>query len=221
MQFVPNTAPFVLDRKIQPTAATSYKKVDLDTFLPSIIVIGCSTGGPDALEKVFCNIKSPISCPILITQHMPPIFTKSLARRLQNLTGIESAEGIDSEAVRPNRIYIAPGDYHMSLVKQGTSLKIKIDQTPHRNSVRPAVDPLFESAAELYGQFCMGFILTGMGEDGLIGSKAIKEREGGIMIQSQKSCVVFGMPGAVYSAGLYDGIGDLTEISKTILRMSA
>jgi two-component system, chemotaxis family, protein-glutamate methylesterase/glutaminase len=200
--------------------STTLKCVALSALRPSVIVIGSSTGGPTALEKVLSTLKSPLRCPILITQHMPPVFTQTLADRLASISGIPSAEAKQMELLSPNRIYVAPGDYHMSLFNSADGVKIRLTQGSLRNSVRPAVDYLFESAAEIYGNRCLGVVLTGMGEDGLAGAKAIKSAQGAILIQSKESCVVFGMPGAVYSAGAYDKIGDLTEIGETISRLT-
>jgi two-component system, chemotaxis family, protein-glutamate methylesterase/glutaminase len=198
-----------------------FPKRDLSTFLPSVIVIGSSTGGPPALEKILLDLAKPIRLPILITQHMPPVFTASLAKRLEALTGIVTAEAKDMEHLLPNRIYIAPGNFHMSLQKKIDHVCIRIDQSPQRNSVRPAVDPLFESAAKIYGSTTMGIILTGMGEDGFIGARAIKEAGGGILIQDKESSVVFGMPGAVFNAGFHDEMGDLVHLNNILKRITA
>ncbi len=196
-----------------------YPKRDVHVFRPSAIVIGSSTGGPPALENILKNLPHPLSIPIFIAQHMPPVFTASLARRLKELCGIETAEAKHGEVVVPNRIYVAPGDFHMVLVKSGTQILIQLNQAPQRNSVRPAVDFLFESAVEVYGAKVMAFVLTGMGEDGLAGARVIKEKGGGVMIQEKASCVVFGMPGAIYSAELFDSMSNLEEINAVIRRM--
>lgn len=198
-----------------------YSKRDLSTFLPSVIVIGSSTGGPPALEKVLKEISNSPRVPILIAQHMPPVFTASLAKRLQTETGINTSEGKHLEVLKPGHIYIAPGDFHMTLVKKLDQVHISLDQSPQRNSVRPAVDPLFESAAKIFGSRTMGVILTGMGEDGFVGSRAIKESGGGILIQDKQSCVVFGMPGAIYNAGIHDDIGDLSYINAILKKMAS
>lgn len=199
----------------------SNPKRDLSTFLPSVIVIGSSTGGPPALEKVLVNLGLPLRVPILIAQHMPPVFTASLAKRIQEVTGIPTTEGKHGEIIKAGHIYVAPGNFHMTLVKNGTNVLINLDQSPHRNSVRPAVDPLFESASAIYGSRTLGVILTGMGEDGFIGCRAIKSINGGILIQDKESSVVFGMPGAVFNGDLYDGMGDLSFINTTLKRMVA
>ena len=200
--------------------SSTYLKKDIDTFIPSIIVIGSSTGGPPALEHILAELPKPIRVPILIAQHMPPIFTASLAKRLQMISGVEASEAINGELLKPNHIYIAPGNFHMSLVKIQNQVQLKLDQNPPRNSVRPAVDTLFESAAEIYGPRTMAIVLTGMGEDGLIGARAVKAASGAVMIQNKESCVVFGMPGAIFTAGIQDGIGDLTQIRSKLRKLT-
>lgn len=214
------TAPVLTSTPVVPSSKTEYIKRDIDTFIPDVIVIGSSTGGPPALEAVLTGISKPLRCPIFITQHMPPVFTASLGRRITEHTGIEAAEAKNGETVVSNRIYIAPGDYHMSIVAAIGKKTIKLDQGPPRNSVRPAVDFLFETAVAAYGAKTMGIILTGMGEDGLIGCKAIKKTGGGVMIQDKESCVVFGMPGAVFQEQAFDKIGGLNQINAVIKRMT-
>ncbi len=203
----------------KPVAKTQVIRKNVDRFMPELIVIGSSTGGPNALENIFSKIKAPIRIPILIAQHMPPVFTKCLADRLQDLTGIEANEAIQMEPLKNNRIYVAPGNYHMSLVRTNDLVKVRLDQGPPQNMVRPAVDPLFDSASAIYGDKCMAFVLTGMGADGCRGSRALKSSGSGVMIQSRESCIVFGMPGAVFEADAYDKIGSLEEIQKTIQKM--
>jgi two-component system chemotaxis response regulator CheB len=196
-------------------------KVDIETtFTPNIIVIGCSTGGPNALDLIFQKIKAPIKIPIVIVQHMPPVFTDILAQRLQNITGIPTKEGKNGEILEVGRMYVAPGDFHLLLQKKDNQVLVLLNKNSQRNSVRPAVDYLFESAAEIYKDKCLGIVLTGMGEDGLEGAKVIKSFDGHIYIQNQESCVVFGMPGAIYQASLQNKILNLEEISQTIKKFS-
>lgn len=231
LQFVDSTSRVlespVLESKDKKTAASvipsqgaPYLRKNLGTFFPSVIVIGSSTGGPPALEKVLAGLKTPTRCPILIVQHMPPVFTASLAKRLQQLSGIPAAEGVNNEVLQPNRIYVAPGNFHMTVIKRSNQNVIQLDQNPQRNSVRPAVDSLFESIVRIFGDKTMGFVLTGMGEDGMLGCRAIKEAGGGVMIQDKPSCVVFGMPGAVFQCGAYDELGDLSKINSLIIKMT-
>lgn len=217
--------PMELAQKFNAHAVpgSPFAKLVLEFFKPRIILIGSSTGGPTALESIFSFFHGVhITVPILIVQHMPPNFTECLARRLEAVSGIPAAEGKSGEIVKPGKIYVAPGDYHMTVQRtvDGANTVIKIDQGPKCNSVRPAVDNLFESVAKAYGGSVAAFVLTGMGEDGREGAKAIKQATGGVMIQSRESSVVWGMPGAVFASGAFDAIGDLTECSRVMIQMA-
>lgn len=180
-------------------------------FAPEVLVIGSSTGGPTVLEKIFSEISGDLLCPIIIAQHMPPIFTATLAERISRISGIPAKEAEDGETLK-KQIYIAPGDYHLRLSGTKGNVVLKLDQGPQINSVRPAVDPLFETAAAIYKNKCLGIVLTGMGMDGKVGAEAIKRDGGAVIIQEEKSCVVFGMPGAVYQSGAFDRIHTPDEI---------
>ena len=197
-------------------APGEYAKVKIETFKPRVIVIGSSTGGPNALEILFANIRPPLHVPILLVQHMPPIFTASLAARIASITGIPAAEGKNGEVIQPGRIYVAPGDFHMGLFLSKLGISIKLSQAPKRCHVRPAVDVLFEDVASIYEKTVGAMILTGMGEDGMLGCRAIKEKGGGVMIQDKETCVVWGMPGAVYASGAYDKMGPLIECGRIL-----
>jgi two-component system, chemotaxis family, protein-glutamate methylesterase/glutaminase len=203
-----------LKEKVQTKKDSFFSSaVNLSLFIPEIVVIGSSTGGPAVLEKIFSNLKGPLNCPIVISQHMPPVFTTSLAQRLSKLSGLNVVEAKHLESVNKNQVYIAPGDYHLRLVKQGVENIIELKQDEKINYVRPAVDPLFESASLLYGKNCLGLVLTGMGQDGKQGAQMIKEHGGVVFIQDEASCVVFGMPGAVFQAGFYDRILNPEQIT--------
>lgn len=206
-----------------PAGVPAWKPVLMETFKPKAVLIGSSTGGPTALEKIFSSLNGHLlRVPIFIAQHMPPVFTDSLARRLGQLCGSVVTEGRDGEPVQNGRVYVAPGDFHMTLSRApaGGQVIIRLDQSPKRNSVRPAVDNLFESAAKVYGGACAGIILTGMGADGMIGCKAIKDATGGVMIQDRDSSIVWGMPGAVHEVGAYDSMGDLEACGKALIKMA-
>jgi two-component system chemotaxis response regulator CheB len=199
--------------KSSPQVVSSPRtKTNLKLLQPKALVIASSTGGPNALEILFSQLQGPYRIPILIVQHMPPVFTKILADRLSNISGCEVREAIDGEVVVANRVYVAPGDFHMSVVLQNGKTVISLNKESQRNSVRPCADYLFESAAEIYKDRLLGIVLTGMGEDGADGARAIKKCDGGIVIQSQESCVVYGMPGAVFAQGNYDEIKDINEM---------
>lgn len=191
-------------------------KLNLSNFRPQIILIGCSTGGPVALERVLKPLSGyKLTVPLLITQHMPPMFTESLAKRIQEQSGISCSEAKDRQVLE-NKIYVAPGDFHMCIENQGGVNVLSLNKKPQRNSVRPAVDYTFETAAEIYKNKVLGIILTGMGEDGLVGSKAIKNNGGAILIQDKESCTVFGMPGAIFANNIQDEIASLERISDLI-----
>lgn len=199
--------------------AQEEKYFDWGAFTPEILVVASSTGGPNALEEFFSQLKIPMSIPILVTQHMPPVFTSSLARRLGEISGKKSAEALHGEPLLPDHIYVAPGNFHMSIA--GTKLKpvIQLDQRDQRNYVRPCADFLFESAAALFHTKTLGVVLTGMGRDGADGAKAIKTSGGGVMIQDEASCVVFGMPGAVFAEHNYDFMGTPRELGNRIVTL--
>lgn len=199
------------------TAATTSNRV-LKKTKPSLIVIASSTGGPAALEYIFSNTKVNFNIPILIAQHMPPIFTEILARRISDLTGLRCVEAKNDDLIQAGSIYIAPGDFHMEIAGTEKNPKIHLTKNPHRNAVRPAADYLFETAAKIFGEKVSGIVLTGMGEDGLQGAKAIKQVGGNILIQNKESCVVFGMPGAVFNENIFDDIGDLNHIASYLTK---
>ncbi len=195
----------------EPTEA--FPKINWSLLNPQIVVIGSSTGGPTVLEKIFSNIVWPLSCPVVLAQHMPPIFTASFAERLSKISGTRVTEARHGEFLEKNHVYIVPGDYHLRLQGTRSQTRILLDQGPQIHSVRPAVDPVFQTAAEIFGAGCLGIVLTGMGYDGRDGAAAIKRRGGAVVIQNKESCVVFGMPGAVHGAGAFDRIASPEEIA--------
>ena len=187
------------------TITSNYPNVIWSLFSPDIVVIGSSTGGPTVLEHIFSKINGPLKCPVIIVQHMPPIFTATLAERISKLCGIPAKEASHGEVLE-NSIYIAPGNYHLRLEGTTSRTVLLLDQKEQINSVRPAVDPLFQTAASIFKNKCLGIVLTGMGADGRDGALSVKAEGGVMVIQEEKSCVVFGMPGAVYAAGAFDKI---------------
>lgn len=191
-------------------------KQRISTFMPNAVVIASSTGGPSALETIFTGINGPFKRPLLIVQHMPPVFTQILAKRLAAITGADFVEAKDGDPVVPGRAYVAPGDFHMEVIVTNGQPVISLNQKPLRNSVRPAADFLFESATQLWKASLLGVVLTGMGEDGAVGAHEIRENGGRILIQNKESCVVFGMPGAVFERDDYDEIADLEGIRKLL-----
>jgi len=204
-----------------PINRTIKSQIDFKKFQAEAIVIGSSTGGPSALEILLKNMPRDLSIPIFIVQHMPPLFTTSLAKRLASVSGLMAKEATHLEVVSPGVIYVAPGNYHMILKKKGLQTIIELNQLSQRNSVRPSVDYLFESASEIYQYKTLGIILTGMGEDGFVGARKLKSLNGAMMIQDKKSSVVFGMPGAIFMAEIYDYMGTVEELREKILEITA
>lgn len=184
-----------------------------------IIAIGTSTGGPNALMELIPNIPAKFPVPIVIVQHMPPIFTKTMAERLSQLSKLPVAEASENQKIlEPGTVWIAPGDFHLTVKKEGAVAKLCLNQNPHENSCRPSVDVLFESVAQAYGATALGVVLTGMGADGLRGSKLIKKNGGQVFIQDEESSVIWGMPGAVFQASLADLILPLDQMASTLVR---
>lgn len=193
-------------RKLEPKSNSNYPQVVWDLLKPKLVVIGASTGGPTVLENIFSQLTFNLSCPMVIVQHMPPVFTKTFAERLGKISGLSVKEAEHGDILEDNYVYVAPGNFHVSLVRVNEHVQISLDQSSQLHSVRPAVDKLFNTAAPLYKHHCLGIILTGMGADGKDGCIQIKKHGGAVAIQESSSCVVFGMPGAVYTEGAYDKI---------------
>ena len=185
------------------------------------VCIGSSTGGPQALTSLLRNVAADFPVPIVVVQHMPPIFTQHLANRLNQECGLSVQEAKEGDRLEPGRVLIAPGDYHLTLVRQGTSVHATLNRQPPENSCRPAVDVLFRSAATVYSSGCLGVVLTGMGQDGLRGSAAIVEQGGRVLAQDQASCVVWGMPRAVAEAQLAAAILPLSNIPRELSKLVA
>ncbi len=189
-------------------------------FHPEVLVIASSTGGPNALIEFFQELNGiPLSVPILIAQHMPPVFTVSLAEQIQRVSGKISAEGIHGEVLIPDRVYVAPGNYHMMISGNTTQQKIELNQGELRNFVRPAADFLFETASRIFQRNVLAVVLTGMGRDGADGAQSIKQKRGMVMIQNEESCVVYGMPGAVQHGGHSDFSGTPKELARKCIAL--
>jgi two-component system chemotaxis response regulator CheB len=167
------------------------------------VTIGSSTGGPEALAQLVTTIPANFPAPILMVQHMPANFTRLLAERLSSRCALPVAEAVSGEAVVPGRIYLAPGGRHLALTRAaGGGVVARLHDEPPVNHCRPAVDVLFDSAAELFGRRCLAMVLTGMGTDGAEGARKIHRAGGTVLIQDAATSVVWGMPGAVSSAGV-------------------
>jgi two-component system chemotaxis response regulator CheB len=183
---------------------------------PQVVGIASSTGGPNALGEVLAALPATFPLPILIVQHMPPLFTTMLAERLQRTGRRPCVEGKDGMEVLPGTTYIAPGDYHMTVKAEGGRILLRLDQAPAENFCRPSADPLLRSMAATYGDELLTVVLTGMGHDGLEGARAVAEAGGTVIAQDQATSVVWGMPGAVTNAGLAREVLPLAEIAPFI-----
>lgn len=189
---------------------------------PRVLVIGSSTGGPQALTDICGRIGTVIDqAPILITQHMPPTFTTILAEHLERATGRPAREAENGEPVVAGRIYVAPGHRHLRIVRSGGQPVVVLDDAPPVHFCKPAVDVLFSSAAEVWGNRVLGLVLTGMGTDGTDGASAIVASGGTVVAQDEATSVVWGMPGSVAHAGLCSSLLPLNDIAPAISRLFA
>lgn len=195
---------------VNPTPRMSASKV-------SLVTIGVSTGGPNALSEVMQSFPKNFPVPILIVQHMPPIFTKLLAERLDSQSELKIIEAEEGMRIEAGCAYLAPGDYHMELHQAGDGLHVHLVQTPPENSCRPAVDVLFRSVASHFGPQSLAVVLTGMGQDGLKGCEEIKRKGGEVFAQDEATSVVWGMPGAVVTHGLADRVLPLKQVTNEIV----
>lgn len=194
--------------------------IELDLFKPDIICFASSTGGPDMLIKLFSGLKK-LKVPVVMVQHMPPVFTTQLAKTLDKLSPNTVVEAKIGDELKPGHCYLAPGDYHMRIKRsQAGKYVVALDQSEKVCFVRPAADVLFESVAKNFEGKISGFVFTGMGNDGANGCKSIKQKSGAVLIQDEESCVVFGMPRAVYENGCFDGIFNPQELIEKINNMA-
>jgi two-component system chemotaxis response regulator CheB len=183
---------------------------------PQAVVIGVSTGGPVALAKLVTSLPSSLPIPIVIVQHMPPVFTALLAQRLDAQSVISVVEAEDGMPVLPGRVHIAPGGRHLKVDSRGNGLRFQLDDGPMENSCRPAVDVLFRSAAKHWGASALAVILTGMGSDGLEGVRVLRNEGARVIAQDEQSSVVWGMPGSIVREGLADEVLPLDDIAGAI-----
>lgn len=183
-----------------------------------IVAIGVSTGGPNALANVFAALPGDLDVPVVLVQHMPPLFTATLAQRLDQGSQLVVREGQAGEPLRPNWAYVAPGNFHMFVARDKGVPALSLNQAQPENSCRPAVDVLFRSVAELYGPNVLAVVMTGMGQDGQRGAEHVRDAGGEVWAQDEASSVVWGMPGAVVRAGLADRVLPLDRIGTEIAR---
>lgn len=185
---------------------------------PRILAVGASTGGPNALSAMFSEFPKDFPLPIVIVQHMPPLFTKLFADRMTASCALPFHEATHGELLRAGHAYVAPGDYHMRVHNEAGQYRLLLDQAPPENSCRPAVDVLFASVAEHFGAATLAVILTGMGQDGLRGCELVHHRNGQVVVQDEATSVVWGMPGFVARAGLAQAVLPLSQVATEILR---
>ena len=196
-----------------PNRPSALPMTDMGRGAEKLVVIGTSTGGPQALQNVITRLPGNLPCGVVIVQHMPAGFTKALADRLNTISEIAVKEAEDGESIRPGQVYIAPGNYHLR-IRNGT--QIVLGQDPPVGNHRPAVNVMFSSVASL-GRKLVAVIMTGMGCDGCEGMREIKEAGGYSIAQDEPTCVVYGMPKAVVDAGLADEIKPVHNIAQAIV----
>lgn len=190
-------------KKAAPLPAASPVAAPAPGGKVDIVVIGVSTGGPVALSQLIPALPGTLGVPVAIVQHMPPVFTESLARNLDRQSSLTVCEGRDGQLVRPNEVYIAPGGKHMLLRRGPTGeVTLGLNENPPENNCRPAVDVLFRSAAAIFGSAALCVVMTGMGSDGREGARALRRQGAFVLTQNESTCVVYGMPRAVVEAGL-------------------
>jgi two-component system chemotaxis response regulator CheB len=202
-------------------AAPAFKPQPV-TSVPQVLVIGVSTGGPAALDILMPAFPASFPLPIAIVQHMPELFTKLFAERLDGRCGLKVCEAAEGDPMRAGTAYIARGNWHLEVLaasRAGQPATLRLNQGPLENHCRPAVDVLFRTAASVYGSGVLGLVLTGMGSDGLAGCRLIREQGGTVVAQDQATSTVWGMPGAVTNAGLAHSVLPLSAIAPEILRI--
>ena len=186
------------------------------TLAPKAIAMGCSTGGPKALLKLFSGLQGGLGVPIFIVQHMPPMFTQTLAKSIDEISPVSVKEAEDGDKPLPNHAYIAPGGRQMKLVHGSDGIEIKITDDEPDNFCKPSVDYFFDSVADIYETRALGVILSGMGNDGSEGLKKMKRHGATVLGQDEESCVVYGMPRVAQEAGLVDTQVSIEQMASTI-----
>lgn len=196
-----------------------FSQYNFNQSLKKLVIIGSSTGGPQSLERIIPLIPKEIPSPVIIVQHMPEQFTEKFAERLDNISLLKVKEAEHNEELKQGVCYVAKGNYHLELGKKGSEIIITLNQKEKIHGTRPSIDITMQSACRIYGKNLLGIILTGMGTDGTIGAKRIKEKEGTILVQSEKTSIIFGMPKSVIASGYYDEIVDLEKIPVAMMQI--
>lgn len=183
---------------------------------PEALLIGISTGGPEALTRLLPALPASFPLPVVIVQHMPAGFTRALAERLDRLSPLTVREAAGGEAVHPGGVWIAPGGRHLEVRREGEAVRLALTDAPPENSCRPSADVLLRSAAAAWGRQALALVMTGMGSDGSVGARAIKAAGGTVLAQDERTSVVWGMPGAVVHAGLADAVVALEQLPEAL-----
>jgi two-component system chemotaxis response regulator CheB len=183
-----------------------------------VVAVGASTGGPDALHVFLSAFAADCPVPIVVVQHMPPVFTRLLSERLTCRCALPVTEAVDGAELRPGQVWVAPGDHHLEVVRDGDVRRLRLHQGPPENSCRPSVDVLFDSVARVHGRSALAVLLTGMGRDGLRGCARIYEMGGRVLVQDEASSVIWGMPGYVARAGLADEVLPIERLGPEVVR---
>ena len=211
-------APMRGERRIHPPAAPLVLPTRTGTRAFDIVVVGVSTGGPQALKVVMPQLPADLPVPVAVVLHMPPGYTELYAAKLGEATALKVKEAAEGDEVAPGVVLLAPGGRHLTFRRDGGRLLCHLDMRPLDTLHRPSVDVLFQSAAEAYGERALGVVMTGMGSDGREGAAWIKARGGRILTEAEESCVVYGMPRSVVDAGLSDDAVPLHGMAEAILR---
>jgi two-component system chemotaxis response regulator CheB len=214
-------APQIPENVPQRTIPTLGKRTPVLQRI-DVVVIGCSTGGPNALAQLVPALPADFPVPVLIVQHMPPAFTHFLAQRLNASSRLQVKEAVAGALVEPGTVWIAPGDHHMVALREGTAVRLGTNQDSPENSCRPSVDVLFRSVARVYNRATvLAVVLTGMGQDGLRGCEQLADACAHIVVQDEPTSVIWGMPGFVAKAGLADAVLPLAQLAPYIARQTA
>lgn len=185
---------------------------------PRIVAIGVSTGGPAALAKLLPKLPASLPVPVVVVQHMPPLFTKSMADDLNSSCALSVREALQGEVLQAGTVYVAPGGRQMKIISPEGRPRVEVTDDPPERGCRPSVDYMFRSVSEVYGPSVLAVVLTGMGDDGTAGCRLLKQRGARVVAQDEASCVVYGMPRQVVEAGLADVVCPLGEIDDVIQR---
>ncbi|NLY40586.1 MAG: chemotaxis response regulator protein-glutamate methylesterase [Desulfovibrionales bacterium] len=212
----PRTARALRPRSAPPVVAPSWSTAARSS-LRTVVAVGVSTGGPPAVQSILSQLPADFPATILIAQHMPQAFTGAFAKRLNSLSPLDITEAQDGDPMAPGKVYVAPGGSHLRVRRDGMRYVVEVSAEPAESLYKPSANELIASVAEHLGPRAVGLMLTGMGSDGLEGSKKLKSAGGRILAQSDATCVVYGMPKAVVDAGLADQVVDLADIPSALM----